>query len=758
MDYMKLDIQLFSDGKVVIDTELNTKNFENGLNKMQSTSQKAGSSIKNIVAGLGITKLIGVAMNQISSSLDGAISRFDTLNNFPKVMQGLGISAEESQKAIDKMSDKLAGLPTTLDQGANAVKRFTAYNGDVQKSTDMFLAVNNAILAGGASMELQSSALEQLTQAYTKGKPEAQDWKTIMQAMPAQLKQIAETMGYTSTAIGGDFYEALMKGEITMDDFMNTAIQLNEKGGEGFKSFAEQAKVGTEGIGTAITVAKTQVVKGMTDLIEGLNKGLQDANLPSIGEIIANVGKKAKETLDVVAKYLPTAIKLVKEIIPYLTAVGAIVVAWKFGSAIQKMVTGFQEAKLALKLFSMQAGETTIAQGLMNGTLKATEGIVALLTGKMTLAELAQAAMAKAQAILNAVMSANPIGLVVVAITALVAAFVLLWKKSEAFRNFWIGLWDGIKKVVSTAIEAIKGFFTKIIDFVKENWQGLLLLLVNPFAGAFKLLYDNCDEFKNFIDNFVQTVINFFTNLFNKISEWGKNVVESVKETAKNLVNGFVDFIKELPSKVWNLLVSVVSKIIAWRSNVASKAKEAASDLGKNFINGIKNLPSQMLSWGKDMIQGFINGIKSKINAVGDAAKGIAKKIKSILHFSKPDEGPLREYETWMPDMVKGLARTMEQSSNILANQAKELAEKIKENMYFDDVFDEMQQAIDLETAKMGANIEMSDANRTMQQAITASATLENTIPLQIDLDGEVIYDNQQKVSARKSLQYGSVK
>lgn len=706
MDYMKLDIQLFSDGKVVIDTELNTKNFENGLNKMQSTSQKAGSSIKNIVAGLGITKLIGVAMNQISSSLDGAISRFDTLNNFPKVMQGLGISAEESQKAIDKMSDKLAGLPTTLDQGANAVKRFTAYNGDVQKSTDMFLAVNNAILAGGASMELQSSALEQLTQAYTKGKPEAQDWKTIMQAMPAQLKQIAETMGYTSTAIGGDFYEALMKGEITMDDFMNTAIQLNEKGGKGFKSFAEQAKVGTEGIGTAITVAKTQVVKGMTDLIEGLNKGLQDANLPSIGEIIANIGKKAKEVLDVIAKNLPTIINVLKTIMPVLIPIIAAIATFK--------------------------------------TIMTIISIVKSLTSAI--------------ALLNATMLANPIVLIVSLIAGLVVAFVTLWKKSEAFRNFWIGLWDGIKNIVSTAIEAIKGFFTKIIDFVKDNWQGLLLLLVNPFAGAFKLLYDNCDGFKNFIDNFVQTVINFFTNLFNKISEWGKNVVESVKETAKNLVNGFVDFIKELPSKVWNLLVSVVSKIIAWRSNVASKAKEAASDLGKNFINGIKNLPSQMLSWGKDMIQGFINGIKSKINAVGDAAKGIAKKIKSILHFSKPDEGPLREYETWMPDMVKGLARTMDQSSNILANQTKELAEKIKENMYFDDMFDEMQQAIDLETAKMGANIEMSDANRTMQQAITASATFENTIPLQIDLDGEVIYDNQQKVSQRKSLQYGSVK
>ena len=81
MNFMKLNIQLFSDGKVVIDTELNTKDFEKGLDQIKNSSKNTGTSIKNIVAGLGITKLISVAMNQISNSLDSAISRFDTLNN-----------------------------------------------------------------------------------------------------------------------------------------------------------------------------------------------------------------------------------------------------------------------------------------------------------------------------------------------------------------------------------------------------------------------------------------------------------------------------------------------------------------------------------------------------------------------------------------------------------------------------------------------------------------------------------------------------
>ena len=195
---MELDIQLFADGKVVIQTELDTNDFKKGLDRMQNSAKGAGASIKGIVAGLGITKMISAAFNTIRGSMDDAISRLDTLNNFPKVMSNLGVSAKDSEKAIKKMSDKLAGLPTTLDDGARAVQRFTSKNGDVKKSTDLFLALNNAILAGGAPTEMQASALEQLSQAYAKGKPDMMEWRSAMSAMPAQLKQVAQAMGYVN--------------------------------------------------------------------------------------------------------------------------------------------------------------------------------------------------------------------------------------------------------------------------------------------------------------------------------------------------------------------------------------------------------------------------------------------------------------------------------------------------------------------------------------------------------------------------------
>lgn len=307
MKQIKLDIQLFANPKLVIDTDLNTRNFENGLGRMQSATKRAGGTIKNIVVGLGITKLIGVAMNQIRNSIDGAVSRVDTLNQFPKVMSNLGISAEEADKSIKKMSKELEGLPTTLDQGARAVQRFTSKNNDVAKSTDLFLALNNAILAGGGSAEIQASALEQLSQSYARGKPDVNEWKTAMVAMPAQLKQVAKAMGYVNA---DELGEALRNGAVSMDEFMDAIVQLNEKGIDGLASFKVQAKAGTEGIATAITNAKTQVVKGVADIIGALNTRLEKTRFGSLANLIAEAGKKGKEAIDEVAKLISGEISL----------------------------------------------------------------------------------------------------------------------------------------------------------------------------------------------------------------------------------------------------------------------------------------------------------------------------------------------------------------------------------------------------------------------------------------------------------------
>ena len=96
---------------------------------------------------------------------------------------------------------------------------------------------------------------------------------------------------------------------------------------------------------------------------------------------------------------------------------------------------------------------------------------------------------------LNAIISANPITLIVVGIAVLTAGIIYLWNNCEGFRNFFIKMWDGFKKVVST-----------VVDFVKKNWKTMLMGIVNPFGAIFKLIYDNCEGFRNVVNNVVNAV------------------------------------------------------------------------------------------------------------------------------------------------------------------------------------------------------------------------------------------------------------
>lgn len=631
---MKLDIQYFADGKVVIDTELNTKNFENGLNKMKSSSEKAGSSIKSIVAGLGITKVISSAMSQINSSLDGAIERFDTLNNFPKVMSNLGIASSEADKSIKKMSDKLSGLPTTLDQGAAAVQRFTSSNGNVKKSTDIFLALNNAILAGGASSEIQASALEQLSQAYAKGKPDMMEWRTAMTAMPAQLKQVAQAMGYVSADALG---EALRNGTVSMDEFMDTVSKLNTEGVNGFQSFEDQARNATGGIGTAITVAKTQVVKGVADMIDGLNKGLADANLPSISEIIAKIGKKAKEVLDKIASKLPDLIKFIVKIAPILEPIAATIIA---------IITAYKTYNAVVKIATaVQAG-------------------------------------------LNAVMAMNPIGLIALAIIGLVAAFVVLWKKCEGFRNFWIGLWDGIKNIFKTVWDAIGKFFTETIP----NWINGVI-----------------DWFKNLPYN-----IGYALGLMvGKIIQLGIDIWNWVTTELPNIINGIVNWFKELPGKIWTWLTQIPEKIKNMATNMINTARTEIPKFINTFVNFMKELPGKMLDIGKNIVKGIWNGINNAkdwlINKIKDFAKGITDGIKKALGIHSPS--------TVMRDQVGKYV-----AQGIGVGFTEEL----------NDVYRNMQHAINLEQAKLQANVETGSVFN----------TLNNSTPIQINLNADVEMDS----------------
>lgn len=245
----------------------------------KTTGSKTGQSIgKGLSVGFAskVGAVAGIMSNVFSkvasvvtSSLGSAVDRADQMNNFPKVMKNLGYSATDAAASIKKISDALDGLPTTSSAMTGMVQQLAPLTSNLDEATDIALAFNNAMLAGGASTMEQENALTQYTQMLSAGKVDMQAWRSIQAAMPGQLNQVAEAMmgaGHNAN----DLYEAMKSGKFSFDDFNKAVMDLNQNGFGKYASFAQQAKDATQGIGTAMENVKNRVAKAVQKVIDAV--------------------------------------------------------------------------------------------------------------------------------------------------------------------------------------------------------------------------------------------------------------------------------------------------------------------------------------------------------------------------------------------------------------------------------------------------------------------------------------------------------
>lgn len=294
-----------------------------------------------------------------------------------------------------------------------------------------------------------------------------------------------------------------------------------------------------------------------TDVIVPIGEKL----MPKMKEVIAKLqSPEAKEAISNISEMVSKLISFILDnsasIISAIAGIGAGFIAWNVAS----MVMGVVEA---IKAFKAANEGATIAQWAI-----------------------------------NAAQSANPIGIIVMLIAGLVTAIITLWHTNEGFRDAIIGIWDKIKSAVSTAVEKVKSIFNKVIEFIKGNWQALLLMIVNPFTGAFKLLYDNCDGFKNFVDGFINDVVKFFKGLPGKV--W--NAIIGIKDKFNNLKSELINWAN-------NNLPSFIAKFVGFMLELPNKMV----NIGKNIVEGIWNGMTGAVGWLKDKISGFVGGIVDTI-------------------------------------------------------------------------------------------------------------------------------------------------
>ena len=729
-----------------------SKSVENSGNIAANVAKKGYTVLKNTVANVlsdSFKKLTGMITGQFSAAID----RVDTIKAFGSTLKNLGYTEDNVTQVTKELVDGIQGLPTSLPGIMQIQKQFLALSGDLEKSTKLTLALNNATLAGGQGQEVANSALTQWYQIIANGKPDLQSWRIIQQAMPAQLNTLAESL-LGAGKKSEDLYTAWQKGNITTEQVIDTLIRLDKEGSGSISSFEEQAKGSSQGIKTSWENIQLAITKGLSDLIDEIGSENITNFLNNLKEVIKNVFNVVKDVFGFLIKNGPA---VTTTLIVLGVTLGPLLLFSKVGNAISTFNTAIKGfvlvgSKIGPILKTLGSAFLTLG-GILGKTLL---GAVNLLKG----------AFIK----LGAAMMANPVGAVIAIIAALVAIFIVLWNKCEGFRNFFINLWENIKNATMTAVDAIGKFFgdlwnkiqramAPVGDFFKGIWDGI----VGVFSGAaswfgdvFSAAWNGIQQAFAWAVNFFSNVWNGITGVFNNVAGWFGNVFSSAWDGITRAFSGVGSFFWG----VWNGITGIFQNIGGWFGNIFSGAWNGITrafsdvwnffsevfrnvcrpfenlgnffaDLGGKIWNTVKDLGNNIVKGIWEGISGAFNWIKDKISEwVGN----VFDFIKKLFGISSPSklfrdeigknlalgigEGFTDEMDSVTAEMKDALPRDFDVTSRSLVGNPN-----ATENKYKIDYFATVNA---FKEALAGMTVEMDDENmgrfvrKTVEKAIYA--------------------------------------
>ena len=627
------------------------------MGKLGDTAkQSLGTAIKGSFVGNLFANAFSKAAGVISSSLDGAISRVDTLNQFPRVMSQLGYGADSVSAAIGKMSDHIQGLPTKLDSIAGSVQRVVPKFKDVGKATDVMLAFNDALVAGGQSSQVQEAALEQYVQGISKGKFELEEWRSIQTAMPGQLDAVAQSMLGAGKS-SNDLYEALKSGKVSVDDFADAFVKLDSEGINGMASFAEQAKTGSAGIATSMSNAANAVTVQIAKIIDKINEnGEIAAGFDAIKQAVTEFGGAAV-----------TAVGWVKDnfgtIAPIVAAVGAAFTALQIVPAIMPAVGAVKSLVAVIR----SVGAASVAIKVLGSAVAAVGG---------------------------------PVTIVIAAIAALVAVFATLYATNQDFANAVNGAWAQIQAAftaIQPSLQALGEQFTALGEAIMPALTqiGTLILdlattLISALAPVIQQIVEAVTAAMptitaaiQFVANVLAVIIGVVVQVVSAFVSFGQTLV-SAAQSAADFVSNVGSFLSGLPGVIWGFLTGALSNVAnfvgqmasnaasagqQFLSNIggalgglagrvggflgsaigqaasfvgqmASKASQAGQQFMSNIVSTLSGIPGRVASIGGQIVSGIANGIRGAAGAVVSALGGVVNQAvehaKSMLGIHSP--------------------------------------------------------------------------------------------------------------------------
>lgn len=708
-------------GTVVRGSVLLTPKFDNlganvkralgsGYKSAVSVHTNAGrQAAQNYASGFGgatgaimgiVSSVTSRALDAISGSIASAVNRVDTIANFPKIMQSVGYSADDARATIERLSAGIDGLPTSLDAIVGSVQKIAPVSGSLATATDVALAFNNALLAGGKSQEVMNSAFEQYSQMLSTGRVDMQSWKILAQAMPGQLNQIAKAL-LGANANQADLYKAMQSGAITFDQFNNAIVSLNSEGLPGYASFAEQARISTESIGTAWTNVQNRINKAVAKIIDHIGQA-------NIAGAINDFSSSFSGIADTVITYLDPVISTVGSFMDQLQNNGAI--------------TSFGDALNALK----DVFDSTI--GLIGDLITTFTGLDSSEDASRSAADLLKAAVDGVKSAIefarDAVQGLRDNLTVVAPVIVAVATALIAYETIKAVRSIAddFGL---LKSAASLAFDAIKGgegvlstlsvfgelvgeggalasVFGTISTAISGVGTSLLALVgsipvigwiavaVVALGAVFTWLWNTNEDFRN-------AVIGIWDSICSAISGAVDSIVGFFTTTLPTAFTQFVQFvqgipaavgqfIQELPSMVLYALTFAVVFLFGLGAQLAQLAVQIGSEFVQNVVNFftvdlpsafaqfvlfVSTIPEQVQTalatllanialWAVDMAakaseaaDGFLRGVTDGLNAAVDFVKSIPDKIKSF--FSNAGDWLVNSGKALLDGFAKGI-------------------------------------------------------------------------------------------------------
>ena len=588
-----------------------------------------------------------------------------------KEIDNLGKESDGSAKQVDDLSKKMGdadGASKNLNDGFTVLKGTMANLASqaISKVVDGFKSLVGGAVDYQKSMEYYTTSFTVMTGSADKASETVKKLADIGAKTPFDMPQLADA---TSLLMNFGFNaddavdSMMMLGDISqgsadkldsisraygkmssaqkvsledinmmIDAGFNPLQEISEHTGESMQSLYDRISKGKMSVDEITESMKRSTSEGgkyfksmdaQSQTLDGRLSTLSDTINSKLGEALQPILQKAAD------EWLPNITNAIDNM-----DIDSVV------SVIDDIVSAVGD----LFGFIMDNGDTIISLVAGIGTAMMVWNVASMINGVVGAVKAFQVAnegASVAQALLNGVMNANPIMLVVTLLAGLIATIITLWNTNEGFRNAVISVWNAFKDTVGNVITSVGGFIGNLI-----SWFQALPGRIGAFLGI----------------------------VISNVQNWASNMVSRASEAGSNFVSRVVSFMRGLPSAVWNWLSSALNNVWNFARQLAQAGANAASGLVNNIIGKIRSLPGQLFNWGVDMVKGIANGIRNAIHHVTSAVSDVANKIKSFLHFSRPDEGPLAEYESWMPDMVQGLSDSLKKASPDLINQTEALA------------------------------------------------------------------------------------